>query len=271
MSSLHKISVSSILIFLCINAAAEDPYRPLAGATEAGTGYACITKNSFWSSFHNQALLANFNDPAFGFNYQDRYGIDELATKSAGVIMPAGKASIGVVYSYFGYRDYRREMAALACGLELSDKISAGVQADYFLQRTSVESFDNSQAVICEAGMLINLGKTSIGFHVFNPLPHSWYKSEFPSILRIGVGNKLTESLFAAAEAEMSTGHIPLFRTGFEYEAFAKVLLRGGFSTDNNSFSFGLGYHLRFMQMDLAFSTHDRLGVTSSASMVFIL
>lgn len=271
MSSLHKISVSAFFLFLCINAAADDPYRPVAGAAEAGTGYACIMKNTFWSSFHNQALLAKYTDAAFGFNYQDRYGIDELATKTAGAILPAGKASIGAVYSYFGYHDYRREMAGLACGLKLSDKISAGVQADYFSQRTSIESFDNSQTVICEAGMLVNLEKASIGFHIFNPLPHTWYKSEFPSILRIGVGTQLTENLFAGAEAEMSTGQNASFRTGFEYEAFKKVLLRGGFNTDNNSFSFGLGYHLRFMQMDIAFVSHDRLGITSSASMIIIL
>lgn len=271
LSSLHKISVSVFLLFLTLKAMAGDPYRPVAGAAEAGTGYACIMKSSFWSSFHNQAILANNHDLSFAFNYQNRFGIEELATRTAGLIIPAGKASFGAVYNYFGYGDYRREMAGVAYGMKLSDKISAGVQADYFSQKSSLESFEMKANILFEAGMLINMENTTIGIHAFNPLPHSWYISRLPSILRIGAGTMLTQYLFAGAETEMSTDQNPSFRAGFEYQAFKKILLRGGFSTDNNSFSFGLGYHLSFMRMDLAFVTHDRLGLTSSASMIFML
>jgi hypothetical protein len=45
--------------------------------------------------------------------------------------------------------------------------------------------------------------------------------------------------------------------------------LRGGFSTDNNSFSFGLGYLIKVVQLDIGFITHEKLGVTSSVSFIF--
>ncbi len=154
LSSLLKISVSYLLFSFSLTASGGDPYRPSAGAGEAGTGYVCIMKSGFWSSFHNQANLAYNNSFAVGFNYEDRFSISELGTRTAGLIIPAGKASLGAIYSHFGYTDFQRDMTGLACGLKLSDKISVGVQVDYFSERTSGE-YDNNQFITCEAGMVI--------------------------------------------------------------------------------------------------------------------
>jgi hypothetical protein len=67
----------------------------------------------------------------------------------------------------------------------------------------------------------------------------------------------------------MSTLSNLIVRTGFEYEAVKKLWLRGGYSSDNNSFSFGLGYLIKLVQMDIGFVTHENLGVTSSISLIF--
>jgi hypothetical protein len=269
LSSLLKISVSVFFIFFSLTASGGDPYRPSAGAGEAGTGYVCIMKNGFWSSFHNQAILAYNNTFSFGFNYENRFNISELGTRSLGLIIPAGKASLGAVYSHFGYADFKRDMTGLACGMRLTSKISAGLQVDYFSERTSGE-YDNNQSVTCEAGLLITPSEnTRFGIHVFNPVPNSLRKTFLPTSLRIGAGINLNKSLFAGVETEMSSGSRLIIRTGFEYEAAKRLWLRGGFSTDNNSFSFGLGWMVKIVQMDIGFVTHERLGVTSSVSLIF--
>ena len=36
--------------------------------------------------------------------------------------------------------------------------------------------------------------------------------------------------------------------------------IRGGFSSENTSFSFGIGYLLKSAQLDLGFATHETLG-----------
>jgi hypothetical protein len=269
LSSLHKISVSVFLIFHSLSAWCGDQYRLSAGAGEAGMGYVCIMKNGFWSSFHNQASLAYNNSYSFGLNYENRFGIKELGTRSAGMTIPAGKASLGVVYSYFGYTDFKREMTGLACGMKLSDKISAGIQIDYFSKRTSGE-YSNNQFVTCETGLLVTPSENiRIGIHLFNPVPNSIRKFFLPATLRIGAGTELSRILFTGVEAEMSSGSKLIIRTGFEYEAANKLWFRGGFSTNNNSFCFGLGYLEKIAQIDIGFTTHERLGVTSSVSLVF--
>ncbi|MCX6326060.1 MAG: hypothetical protein NT144_05340 [Bacteroidia bacterium] len=269
LSSLLKISVSVFISFFSLTASGGDPYRPSAGAGEAGMGYVCIMKNGFWSSFHNQASLAFNNSSSFGFNYENRFSIKELGTRSVGMTIPAGKASLGAVYTHFGYTDFKREMTGLACGMKLSDKISAGVQIDYFSERTSRE-YINNQSITCETGLLITPSENiGIGIHLFNPVPNSIRKTYLPTTLRIGAETYLSKVLFAGVETEMSSGSKLIFRTGFEYEAAKKLWLRGGFSTNNNSFSFGSGYLAKIAQIDFGFTTHEKLGVTSSVSIVF--
>jgi hypothetical protein len=241
----------------------------LFGAGEAGMGNVCTVKSSFWSSFHNQALLAGNNSFSFGFNYNNRFSLKELGTRSAGVIFHSGKASIGAVYSNFGYNDFKRDMAGLASALKLSDKISAGVQVDYFSERSSGE-YDNFQTLTFETGLLYKPNDNiRIGMHLFNPVPGNLRKSYLPSRINVGAGTKLSTSLFAGIEAEMVSGQNPVLRTGFEYEAVKKLWIRGGFSSENNSFSFGLGYLAKFVLIDFAFSTHDQLGISSSVSLIF--
>jgi hypothetical protein len=267
--SLHKISVSFLFVFLSLKASAGDPYRPAAGAGEAGMASVCIMKTGFWSSFHNQALLAFNSSLSAGINYENRFNICELGTRTAGMIIPAGKTSLGIVYSHFGYRDFRREMGSIGCGMVLSDRIAAGVQLDYFSEKTSGE-YRNHQLITCEAGIvIISSENTRIGIHIFNPVPNSLRKSFLPSVLTAGAGIELSKVLFAGAEVEMSSGKKPELRTGFEYETAKKLWLRCGFSTENTSFCFGLGYLFKSINFDLSFATHERLGVTSSASVIF--
>jgi hypothetical protein len=269
LSSLLKIPVSVLFIFSSLTASAGDPYRLSAGASEAGTEYVCVMKNGFWSSFHNQAILGQNSCFSFGFNYENRFNIKELGTRTIGIIMPAGKTSLGAVYSHFGYPDFKRDMTGLTCGLKLSEKISAGVQIDYFSERGSGEYYNN-QSVTCEAGLLlIPSEKTSIGIHVFNPVPNSIRKTSMPMSLRLGAGTNLNRTLFTGIETEFSSGRKIILKTGFEYEAAKKLWLRGGFSTDYNSFSFGLGWLVKMVQMDIGFFTHEKLGVTSSVSLIF--
>jgi hypothetical protein len=267
--SLHKIIVSLFFISLFSSLIGGNPYLSSAGAGEAGMGSVCVMKTGFWPSFSNQSLLANNTSILAGFNYENRFNLWELGTRTAGLIIPAGRTSLGLTYSHFGYSDFRRSMAGLACGMPLGENISGGIQIDYFFEKTTGD-YDNYQSVSFEAGLYFKPSeKVSIGIHVFNPVPNSLRKTNMPSSIRAGAGIELSKVLFAGAEAEMSTGEKLIVRTGFEYEVFKKLFLRGGFSSENTSFTFGMGYILKSIKIDLSFVTHERLGITSSASLIF--
>lgn len=271
MFSLLKIIVSFCVIFLSVEGFAGDPFRFMAGARQTGMAYVCVMNNDLWSSFHNQAGLAFNKSYSFGFNYNNRFSISELSTKSAGITVPAGRASLGVVYSQLGYTDFRRQTIGLACGMSLSDIIAAGVQIDWYSERSTGE-YNNNQKLIPEAGIIVAASENvKLGIHIFNPVPNSIRKYDIPTRLRTGAGIILSKELFAGVETEMSTGNKLILRTGFEYKAAEKLMIRGGFSTESSSFSFGVGYRAGPAMIDFAFSTHERLGITSSVSVIYII
>jgi len=232
-------------------------------------GWSCVMKPGFWSSFHNQALLPFNLSAAAGINYHGRFGISELATKSAGLAIPLRNAGLGLIYSHFGYRDLARHSAGLACGLRLSEKISAGVQADFFAEKTAGE-YNERRSLSFEAGLHIMMSEqVSLGIHVFNPIPGALRNDRLPSSVRIGAGLMLSSELNVSAETEMSTSGGLDIRTGFEYEPVRNLRLRGGFRSGGNSFCFGIGYNVKSVLIDLGFSTHVRLGMSTAASLIF--
>jgi hypothetical protein len=267
--SLQKIIVSSFVVFLSVKGFAGDPYTLSAGARQTGMAQVCIMNNDFWSSFHNQAGLAFNKTFSFGLNYENRFCIKELGTRSAAMTICEGSVSTGAVYSHFGYSDFRRQMTGLACGMPISKIIAAGVQIDYFSERTTGE-YNNNQMLTCEAGIIVTASENvNIGVHVFNPIPNSVRKSDMPTGLNAGAGIHLSKELFAGLETEMSTGHNLVIRAGFEYEAVKKFMVRGGFSTENNSLCFGFGHLVGPVMIDFGFATHEQLGITSSVSVIF--
>lgn len=270
MFSLQKITVV-VVLFLSLPAAGTHIVRPSAGAGEAGMAYACIMKPGIWSAFHNQAALPLNGTSAFSFSYENRYGLKELAARNLCFVLPSGNSAIGAAYSYSGYSDLRMEVISLAGGTRLSPGLSAGVQANLNIVNSAGEYMDYV-LITCEGGLLMNLSENvKAGVHIFNPLPNSLRKVPVRSALRTGAGMELPGNLFLALEAEMISGEGISLRTGFEYSAGAKFLLRAGYSTREPGFSFGIGYSTKPAVADIAFSTHPALGITSCLTVSFIL
>lgn len=271
MFSLRKTSVFLLLFSVPLALPGEDPLLSSSGAAGTGMGSVSATGKGFWASFSNQALLAQNHQYSVGINCLNRFNIAELGTYSAGLVLPAAKSSTGILFSRFGYSEYSREKIGLACGLHLSEKISAGIQIDYFAVRTG-NKYANYQSLTFETGILIHPSDNiSAGIHLFNPVPNSLRKSFLPSSLTAGVGIELNRSLFTAAEVTMSSGQPLAIRMGFDYEAAANLHIRGGFTTENTSFSFGTGFRLNAVMIDIGFATHERLGVTTAASLTFLI
>ncbi len=271
MFSLHKITVLFVFLFFSRSAAGTWLVRPAAGAGEAGMAYACIMKPGVWPAFHNQAALPLLQGSAFSFSYENRFGLKELAARSVCLAIPSGSSGVGAVYSYSGYSGFSRETIGLAGGIMLSPGFSAGVQTNLHIENQAGD-YKDYVILTCEGGFLIDLSdNVRAGIHVFNPVPNSLRKVPVQSAIRAGAGIELPGNLFAAMEAEMRSGRRINLRTGFEYTPGARIRLRGGYSTETPSFSFGIGYALKPALVDIAFSTHPALGVTSTFSVSFIL
>jgi len=226
-------------------------------------------KPDFWSSFYNQALLPSQKSLLTGVNFENKFGIRELGTAAAAIIIPSGKASMGAIFSHSGYRDFRRQTGGLACGLKFSEKISAGAQIDYFSENYPGTEC-HARIVTAEFGLYLSTSENvMIGLHIFNPVPNSLRKEKLSSAVSAGAGIVLNRLFFASAEIRLVSDEKPVLAMGAEYEPAKKFRIRGGFRTENTSFSFGFGYESRLFRLDLGFTTHEALGITSSVSLIF--
>jgi hypothetical protein len=267
--SLHKIPVSVLLFAFASCVSGQDLYIVSAGADQAGMGYSCIAKPGFWSSFSNQATLAFNRQFSAGINYENRFNIRELGTRSARIIFPAWNTTMGVVYSNFGYRYFSRHKTGFACGMKLSETLAAGIQIDYLHEHTPGD-YQQKNAITFEGGVLFAASDhTKLGLRIFNPVPGSIRKSFLPSAIETGTEINLSRLVSATAQAELATGRKARLSVGLEYQVSRGLQLRGGFSSGNTLFCFGLGYRAGPAQVDIGFMIHERLGVTSSASIIY--
>lgn len=269
MCSLRKLSVSVLFIILSSSACGGDPFRLAAGASEAGSGYACLTKTGFWTSFHNQALLSFEKNISAGLSCDTRFGLPELSTSSIALIVPQGRASIGALVSHMGYNGYSRTLSGLACGLRLGKQVTGGIQVDLFTGRSSSDYVLNLSATI-EAGIIVAASENiSVGVHLFNPLPDPLRSRQLPQSLRAGAGMILSRSLYGGVEFCISTGCEPEARVGFEWEVSKNLFLAGGYCSCLNRFSLGTGFRAGRVRFNVAFTSHQQLGISSTASAVF--
>ncbi len=236
-----------------------------------GMGSLCITGKGLFASAVNPALLALNSQARAGISYENRFGIKELGIKTAGASIPSGRTTLGAFLSGAGYSEFSRFSSAAGCGMKLGETLRAGIMINYHNERTSSEQLNNHYLTF-EAGFLADLTeKTFFSVAVYNPVPNSLRENNLPSTIITGAGVVLSQAVFLGAEAELTTGMPLAVRTGFEYLIVNYLTLRGGFNSRNNSFSFGLGYNSGNTIIDMGFASHEKLGVTTSISLEFII
>lgn len=85
---------------------------------------------------------------------------------------------------------------------------------------------------------------------------------KFPLRIRGGASLDPFTWMTLAADIENEEGDVS-YRFGGEIRLFSRVLgLRGGYTTDSSEFLAGIGFNIKFLALDYAYSTHDDLGQT---------
>lgn len=243
-----------------------------AGASFTGMGNSTVMLPGYWSVFHNQAGLAFCNQMQIGFHFENAYFIKELSLKSTAFVLPTNSGVFAGSFNYFGYSLYNETKAGLAYSKTLGKRFAAGIQLDYYRVHIG-ENYGNKGVATAEIGILaIPVDNFFIGAHAFNPVRSKMadYADErLPTILRFGIGYRISEGLTFTAETEKDLDYKPMYKTGIEYKLLKKIYLRSGISTNPTKFFFGIGFQFHSIQADFAFSQHQTLGYTSHFSVLY--
>ena len=270
---MKTLQILLFILFISFVVRASDNYP--AGARAIALSDAFVSISDVWSAFHNQAALSEINRFSAGVFYESRFMIDELSLAAGTIVFPVPGGSAGFSFYQFGKGTYKESKLGLAYSKQLSEKLSAAIQIDYFLNRFP----ENEKAfgfATFEAGVSYHLSNEfTIAAHVFNPVQNgftTYYgKEKMPLIFRIGGHYELADKVLVSAEIQNRLHEQTLVKTGIEFYPIQNFALRMGASGKPLKYSAGLGYKIGKISTDIAFSYHGNLGFSPSVSLQFSL
>ncbi|NPA67195.1 MAG: hypothetical protein GXO50_01150 [Chlorobi bacterium] len=237
-------------------------YQTETGARQGGMSGSGVVISDIWSSYHNQAGLANLQGISAGLFYSSIFNMSDLKEAAFAVAVPAEKyGTAGINYTYNGNEFSNFGKLGIAFAKRLGKRISAGIQLDYIM--FSQADYGNSGAVAGEAGFIAEpADNLYIGAHIYNPWRAKINDSEdyIESVMRIGAGYYFSEKVLFTVETEKEVDKTTVFRAGTEYAVIPGLFVRAGVSLNPTEYSFGLGYNYKNILIDLAYISHDILG-----------
>jgi len=257
-----------ILLLPAISFSSE-PYK-FPGARASGLGNSSIALADPWSIFNNQAGLGWQRSYWAGVYQENRYFMKELSYSSLGGCIPVRPGTFGLGLTHFGYSQFSQSRFGLSYGMMLSKTVAAGVGLNYHTVRIA-GGYGSADCITAEGGIIFQPSeKIAIGAHVFNPSRSALGSSQnLATTFGIGLAYRPVDYVLVVLQGDDNTLASPAFRTGVEYSPVSRLSLRAGLSSNPMILSFGLGWRIKEICFDLAFSYHAVLGYTPYISLSY--
>lgn len=264
-----RIALLQVAIAMCIPAIATGDGAAI-GASNSAMGGTDVAHVNLFSAANNQGALGFLNNSQFGLFAEQRFAGLGLGRYAAAGALVTNSGNFAITADYFGYELYNDTRVGVAFGRTLGKYFSAGFQVNYV--GTNIPEYGSASTVMIELGLLARLSsKWSIGAHVSNPTQATIgaLEEELPSIFSLGVGFRSSEKVFLTAEVEKDIDFKPNFQTGLNYKLNEMVSLRGGFASNPAILSFGVGFKVSNLVIDVASTFHNMLGPSPQLSFIY--
>lgn len=270
---MKKLLLIITLIISTSTLFAYDFIHPMGGRA-AAMGGTSVASHGLWAMQNNPAGMANLEKISLGLYYENRWMLPETAYKCGAFALPTKFGTLGVSFNQFGSSKYNENKFGLAYAKAFGRYLQIGLQLDYLLLKIGNE-YGSFKAVTFELGIQSQVtDKLTLGTYIFNPVNFSFEQTlnheRIPIVFRFGLAYKFTKDFIGQAEIEKNTDREGVsLRGGLEYEAVRNLYIRAGVQTNPGILSFGLGYAIRFAQINVAAQLHNELGSSIQIGMIF--
>jgi len=257
-------SYAFIILFSVLNATA---FAQNTNVTSNSLGGCGLTQTNVWSNLSNQSGLAEITQLSVGVSTKNSFGIKELSSHVAIFALPVSGGVFGLNVAYTGFELYNETKIGLAFGKKLSKSFNVGIQADY-LGIYADGSTNNKNSFTFEIGAQKRLMRDlTLGTHIFNPIAVKLNETEvIPTIFKLGLRYDANSKVSVFTETELENGENGILKAGLEYKIIEQLQLRTGFSTNPAKNTFGIGYTLNNIKVDIAINRHQLLGYSPQFS-----
>lgn len=229
-----------------------------------------------WNAFQNTSALAHTENMEASAQYENRFMLKELSTRSIQAGFHTKYANIGLAFSYHGYSVYNEMIGGLGLARNFGDKFSMGVQFNYYTAYFSAADESRYRGtVLTQFGVSSRIfPKFTVGFHTFNPFQSS-IKTEnttkrIPSIFSIGTNYEFAKNLVWLTQIDKEVSSNFRFATGFEYTMIEQLTVKlGAYGQDYLVPALGLGVHLGRFHFNMNAEMHPQLGLNTLGNLKY--
>lgn len=258
--------LSIILMLASCYGYAIDLHRP-TGAHVAGMGRTSVCNSDLWAVQNNPAGTAFLKGWQFGLYYENQWLLKETAFKHA-VITGAFPefGCIGLTVSQFGDSGYNESLFGLSYARAFGPYLQMGLQLNGLLFHWG-EGYPNQWGADVALGIQSQLTeKLRLGTCLFHPIIRklgTLQQEPLPVMMRLGLAYQFTDDFIGQCEIEHDDSREGFsLRGGMEYVLHERFWLRAGAQHNPDLLSFGVGYRLRQVYMDVSAQLHQALGAS---------
>ncbi len=270
---MKKIVITIVLLILQQTSLAFDFYR-VTGGRPAALGRTGVCERSLWSLQNNPAGTALLEGWHCGLYYENQWMLRETAFKGAAVAKAIPKVGcLGLSLCQFGGGSYSENKFGLAYARGFGPYLQMGLQVDYLWLHWG-GAYPDRGALSFSLGMQSQVtDKLRLGACLFNPVQRrlkTLHEERLPTVMRFGMAYQFSDDFVGQCEVERDDSREGVrLSGGFEYQVFGKFSLRAGAQYHPNILSFGVGYQVGRVQVDVAAQMHMALGATVLLSACF--
>lgn len=268
---LGKYLFIAAMAIICYTHASPQSIQLPVGSRAAGMAHCSMVNQDLWGVFNNQAAIAYQTGFSVGVSLENRYLVKEMNRISTAAAFQLGRGGLLASIDHLGDAFYSEMKAGAGYALKLGSRIAAGMQIDY-LRMSIGEGYGSYHAFTFELGMMFLLNdKLFLGMHCFNPVHAGWTGTDehIPVFIRAGFGYKPEKSISIFAEIMKSTSTQAVIAAGCEYRYREKFFMRAGVSSGPARITFGAGFKLKSLAIDIASGIHSYLGFSPCISISY--
>jgi hypothetical protein len=243
----------------------------VSGARMAALSGSAIAQADAFAGFHNLSSSARINGLNCSFFGQMPYGISEINDGGLAFLKHFGSGVMGVVCQSHGNDEFIRRRINIGYALMLSSKLSTSASLGYSYTRIT-NGYGFSSNYWMNVGATYDVRKDWKWAAVADlPMQSIRNDEDLPATLRLGTTYSFGEQVNLSAQLSSSTSLTSsvTYSFGLEYLPVEVFAFRLGMNTYWQTWSMGVGTHLKNYSFDASATIHPQLGVTPQISFVY--
>ncbi len=229
------------------------------------------TNNDVFALFNNPAGLSFSSNNELGVFYSPApFGLSELANGFSVYKHNFQFGTVAAGYMTYGFELYRENMFSITYSNFVDEKLAIGATINY--HTLSIERYGDDNSVSFNIGGIASIqDNIKLGF-LFENISRSSFgedSNQIPIVYNAGLSYNINTNVTVSAAVEKELEFDPSIKFGLEYRLIEYFEMRLGYKNEPDSFAAGVGINYSIFNLDYAFFTHQDLGLTHQAGIIF--